>query len=53
MLAVVLITPIREAFRFVPLDSVHWYIAVGLALIPMIVVELMKLFGRNASKDEY
>jgi Ca2+-transporting ATPase len=53
MLTVVLIPQIREAFRFVPLDSVHWYIAVGLALIPMIVVELMKLFGWNASKDEY
>lgn len=53
MLIVTLIQPLRQLFQFVDLDSVHWWITCGLALIPLAVVEAMKFFKINASKDEY
>lgn len=53
MLIVTLFEPLRQIFQFVNLDSIHWWIACGLALIPLFVVEMMKLFKINASKDEY
>lgn len=46
-LAVLIIEPAREAFKFTTMDSSHWLIVVALAFIPIIVVELFKLLKIN------
>ncbi|MDD2293835.1 MAG: cation-translocating P-type ATPase [Bacteroidales bacterium] len=46
-LAVLLVPPLREAFRFSTMSSTQWLIVAGLALIPIPVVELVKLFLRR------
>jgi Ca2+-transporting ATPase len=47
MLLVLLIHPVRVAFRLSLMDSGHWWLVAGLSLIPVAVVELFKLLGIN------
>lgn len=51
MLMVLLIHPFRVAFKLSLMDSHHWYLVLGLSVIPIIVVELFKLLGINGRKD--
>lgn len=53
MLAVLLIPPVMPLFGVTVMDPVHWLCVGLLSLVPIVVVELMKLFGINHSKDEY
>ncbi len=51
-LVVLLVPPIREAFRLTALDGKHWLIVAGLSLIPIVVVDLFKLLRINTTRDE-
>ncbi len=44
----VVFTPIRTAFGMIKLDVVHYLIAFGLALVPLVYMELFKLAKRIA-----
>lgn len=52
MLLVLLVTPIREAFRLSVMDSEHWWLIIGMSFIPLVIVELFKLLRINSTKDE-
>ena len=43
----VLVPGVREVFYCVPVSIYHWYIIIGMAVTPFIVVELKKLFIRK------
>ena len=49
-LIVLLVPPIREAFSLAVMDREHWIIVVLMALAPIPVVELFKLFRINGMK---
>ncbi len=49
-LIVLLVPPIREAFSLAVMDSEHWIIVILMALAPIPVVELFKLFRINGMK---
>jgi len=51
-LLVLLVPPIREAFRLTALDGKHWIIVALLSLIPIAVVDIFKLFRINTTRDE-
>ncbi len=51
-LLVLLIPPIRDAFSLTALDGRHWLIVILMSLIPMLVVDIFKLFRINATRDE-
>jgi Ca2+-transporting ATPase len=51
-LLVLLVPPIREAFRLTALDGKHWLIVAMLSLIPIVVVDLFKLLKINTTRDE-
>lgn len=51
-LLVLLVPPLREAFRLVEMDGSHWLAVILMSFIPIVVVDLFKLFGINGSKDE-
>ncbi len=54
LLLLVLIVPgVMQIFGLVEMDSMHWLYVIALSFIPIVVVELMKLFRINHSKDEY
>jgi len=53
LLAVLLIPGMMNLFGVVAMDSIHWLYVGGLSLVPIVVVELMKLLKLNHSKDEY
>lgn len=50
MLIVLLVAPIRETFGLVTMDSAHWWLVIGLSLIPIVVVDLFKLFKINGGE---
>lgn len=50
-LIVLLIPPVREAFRLSEMDGRHWLIVGLMSLIPIVVVDLFKLFKINGSED--
>ncbi|MEN6619506.1 MAG: calcium-translocating P-type ATPase, PMCA-type [Rikenellaceae bacterium] len=52
MLMVLLVTPVREAFRLSIMDSQHWWLIIGMSVIPIAVVEIFKLLRINGMKDE-
>jgi len=52
MLLVLLVTPIQDAFRLSVMDNKHWWLIIGMSLIPLLVVELFKLLKINGTKDE-
>ncbi len=51
-LIVLLLPPVRDAFNLTPLDGKHWIIVALLSLIPILVVDIFKLFGINTTRDE-
>ena len=51
-LIVLLIPPIREAFRLEAMDREHWLAVVLLSLAPIAIVELFKLFKINGVKSD-
>ena len=50
LVAVVVFTPIRIAFGMVKLDVVHYLITLGLAIVPLIYMEIFKLVKRMRAK---
>ncbi len=52
MLMVLLVTPIREAFRLSVMDGNHWWLVIGMSAIPIAVVEIFKLLKINGTKEE-
>ncbi|HCC86102.1 MAG TPA: hypothetical protein DEQ06_05870, partial [Porphyromonadaceae bacterium] len=53
LLAVLLIPGMMNLFGVVAMDSTHWLYVGGLSLVPIVVVELMKLLKINHTRDEY
>lgn len=53
MLAILLFPPFMKAFKLTAMDSIHWIYVLGLSLVPIVVVELFKLFRINSFKDEF
>ncbi|MDK2969089.1 MAG: P-type Ca2+ transporter type [Bacteroidota bacterium] len=53
MFAILLIPGVMKIFGIVPMDDIHWIYIFGLSLVPIVVVEIVKLLGINHSKDEY
>lgn len=53
MLAVLLFPPFMKAFKLTTMDSIHWIYVLGLSLVPIVIVELFKLFKINSFKDEF
>jgi Ca2+-transporting ATPase len=51
-LIVLLIPTVREAFRLTEMDGKHWIIVVLMSLIPILVVDIFKLFRINTTRDE-
>jgi P-type Ca2+ transporter type 2C len=51
-LLVLLVPPIREAFRLTAMDGKHWLIVILLSLIPIFVVDLFKLLRINTTRYE-
>jgi Ca2+-transporting ATPase len=49
---VLLVPPLRSAFRLTELDGKHWIIVLLMALIPLVVVDLFKLLKINTTRDE-
>jgi len=49
-LIVLLVPPVREAFSLAVMDREHWIIVILMALAPIPVVELFKLFRINGVK---
>ena len=52
-LLVLLITPVREAFGFTLMDGKHWIAVVLMSLIPLLVVDIFKLFKINGTKNDF
>lgn len=42
-----------KAFKLVEMDTIHWMYVLGLSLVPIVIVELFKLFKINSFKEEY
>ncbi|MDD3969512.1 MAG: cation-translocating P-type ATPase, partial [Proteiniphilum sp.] len=53
LLAVLLIPAVSRIFGVIPMDSIHWLLVGALSLVPIAVVELVKLLRLNHTKDEY
>ena len=53
LLAVLMIPAVRNIFGVVEMDTVHWIYVGALSLVPIVVVELVKLMRINHTKDEY
>ena len=51
-LIVLLIPPVRNAFSLTAMDGKHWILVVLMSLIPIVVVDLFKLFRINTTRDE-
>lgn len=52
MIVVLFIPMLRDAFGLSIMSGKQWLIAIGLALAPIPIVELFKLFGINTLKNE-
>ena len=53
LLAVLMIPAVRNIFGVVEMHSMHWIYVGVLSLVPIVVVELVKLMRINHTKDEY
>ena len=51
-LIVILVPPVRDAFNLVAMDGKHWIVVILMALSPLAVVELFKLFRINGVKSD-
>jgi Ca2+-transporting ATPase len=52
-LLVLSVPPIRDAFSLTSLDGKHWMIVILMSLIPLVVVDIFKLFRINGARNEY
>ena len=50
MFAVLFIPIVRDLFKLVKLDLHHWEVVVLLMFVPMLFVEMMKLFKLNGKR---
>ncbi|MBF6597822.1 MAG: calcium-translocating P-type ATPase, PMCA-type [Fermentimonas sp.] len=53
MLIVLMIPGVMNVFGLVPMDATHWLYVLALSLVPIVIVELVKAFKLNHTKDEY
>ncbi|WP_418892787.1 calcium-translocating P-type ATPase, PMCA-type [Limibacterium fermenti] len=53
MLVVLLVPALRDVFKLAAMDTTHWLYVIGLSLVPIVVVEVVKLFKINHTQDEY
>jgi hypothetical protein len=51
-LVVLLVPPVRDAFKLTELDGKHWIIVLMLSLIPVAVIDTFKLLKINTTRDE-
>ena len=51
-LIVLLIPGVNNAFSLTLMDRKHWLIVILMSLIPILVVDIFKLFGINTTRDE-
>ncbi len=51
-LLVLLVPPIRDAFSLTAMDGKHWLMVVLMSLVPIVVVDLFKLFRINGTRHE-
>lgn len=51
-LLVLLVAPVREAFSFTIMDGKHWIAVALMSLIPILVVDIFKLFKINGTKND-
>jgi len=49
---VLIVPPIRDAFRLAAMDGKHWLIVILLSLVPIVVVDTFKLLRINTTRDE-
>jgi Ca2+-transporting ATPase len=52
-LLVLLVPPVREAFNLTAMDSAHWWMVILMSLVPILVVDIFKLFKINGTRNEY
>ena len=52
-LLVLLVAPVREAFSFTTMDGKHWLAVALMSLIPIVVVDIFKLFKINGTKNDF
>ncbi len=53
MIIVLLVPSVSSAFKLTVMDSRHWWIVLGMSLIPIVVVDTFKLLKINGTKDEF
>ncbi len=53
MLIVLMVPGVMNIFGLVAMDGTHWLYVLGLSLVPIVVVELVKVLKLNHTKDEY
>ena len=51
-LLVLLIPPVREAFSLTAMDNKHWLTVILMSFIPILVVDIFKLFRINGTREE-
>jgi len=51
-LLVLLVPPVRDAFKLTAMDGNHWLAVILMSLVPILVVDLFKLFRINTTRDE-
>jgi len=51
-LLVLLVPPVCEAFDLTAMDSKHWWMAILMSLIPLVVVDVFKLLKINGAGNE-
>jgi len=51
-LAVLLIPPFRETFSFAKMDGNHWLTVILMSFVPIVVVDIFKLFKINSTRNE-
>lgn len=49
VLAVAIVPPLASIFSLVPLSGSHWGLAVGLSIVPLVVIEIQKAVTRKMS----
>ncbi len=49
---VLIVPPVRDAFKLTAMDGKHWIIVLLMSLIPILIVDLFKLFKINTTRDE-
>ncbi|MFO7656748.1 MAG: calcium-translocating P-type ATPase, PMCA-type [Bacteroidales bacterium] len=52
-LFVLLVEPARTAFRFTEMDGQHWLMVLVLSFVPIVIVDLFKLFKINGTRKEF